>query len=186
MTLILIPFRSALSLSLFPVRARSTRSSQLKWSYLFPGPRRGGSFVGHGLWARHRRHSKGHSKGADHVFVFGDDDYQGGQAPACELVKPRPSRSVDKVKKKNDYPYLHKSDLSSSRRYSTVSTLLQYYLFMPLSQKDVHLVYLANSLAQNSIMVFTRTVHDAQRYVRLLTECANHKLGLGSRLCCVI
>jgi ATP-dependent RNA helicase DDX47/RRP3 len=52
-----------------------------------------------------------------------------------------------------------------ARRYSTVSTLLQYYLFMPLPQKDVHLVYLANTLAQNSIIVFTRTVHDAQRYV---------------------
>jgi ATP-dependent RNA helicase DDX47/RRP3 len=48
-------------------------------------------------------------------------------------------------------------------RYQTVSTLLQYYLFIPLSQKDVHLIYLANSLASNSIMVFTRTVHDAQR-----------------------
>jgi ATP-dependent RNA helicase DDX47/RRP3 len=33
-------------------------------------------------------------------------------------------------------------------------------------QKDVHLVALCNSLAQNSIMVFTRTVHDAQRCVR--------------------
>jgi ATP-dependent RNA helicase DDX47/RRP3 len=55
--------------------------------------------------------------------------------------------------------------LSLSRRYSTVSTLLQYYLFIPLSQKDVHLVYLANSLAQNSMIVFTRTVHDAQRCV---------------------
>lgn len=52
-----------------------------------------------------------------------------------------------------------------STKYSTVSTLLQHYLFMPLSQKDVHLVYLANSLAQNSIIVFTRTVHDAQRCV---------------------
>lgn len=54
---------------------------------------------------------------------------------------------------------------SLSHRYSTVSTLLQYYLFIPLSQKDVHLVYLANSLAQNSMIVFTRTVHDAQRCV---------------------
>lgn len=44
-----------------------------------------------------------------------------------------------------------------------MSTLLQYYLFIPLSQKDVNLVYLANSLAQNSIIIFTRTVHDAQR-----------------------
>lgn len=49
-------------------------------------------------------------------------------------------------------------------RYQTVSTLLQYYLFVPLIQKDVHLVYLANELASNSIIVFTRTVHDAQRY----------------------
>ncbi|KAI0062336.1 DEAD-domain-containing protein [Artomyces pyxidatus] len=50
-----------------------------------------------------------------------------------------------------------------STKYSTVSTLLQYYLFIPLSHKDVHLVNLANSLAQNSIIIFTRTVHDAQR-----------------------
>ncbi|KII88635.1 hypothetical protein PLICRDRAFT_41832 [Plicaturopsis crispa FD-325 SS-3] len=50
-----------------------------------------------------------------------------------------------------------------STKYQTVSTLLQYYLFIPLSKKDVHLVYLANSLAQNSIIIFTRTVHDAQR-----------------------
>ena len=59
-------------------------------------------------------------------------------------------------------------------RYSTVSTLLQYYLFIPMVKKDVNLVYLANSLASNSIIIFTRTVHDAQRYVRrlkTLTPC---------------
>ncbi|KAF7978138.1 hypothetical protein HWV62_1581 [Athelia sp. TMB] len=50
-----------------------------------------------------------------------------------------------------------------SSKYQTVSTLLQYYLFKPLVQKDVHLIYLCNSLAQNSIIIFTRTVHDAQR-----------------------
>jgi ATP-dependent RNA helicase DDX47/RRP3 len=48
-------------------------------------------------------------------------------------------------------------------RYSTVSTLLQYYLFIPMVKKDVNLIYLANSLASNSIIIFTRTVHDAQR-----------------------
>jgi len=52
-----------------------------------------------------------------------------------------------------------------SFRYQTVSTLLQYYLLMPLKDKDTLLVYLANNLAQNSIMIFTRTVHDAARYV---------------------
>lgn len=48
-------------------------------------------------------------------------------------------------------------------RYSTVSTLLQYYLLTPFVNKDVHLVHLANELAANSVIVFTRTVHDAQR-----------------------
>ncbi|KAG9318730.1 P-loop containing nucleoside triphosphate hydrolase protein, partial [Chiua virens] len=50
-----------------------------------------------------------------------------------------------------------------SSKYQTVSTLLQYYLFVPLIHKDVHLTYLANELASNSVIVFTRTVHDAQR-----------------------
>ncbi|OBZ75936.1 ATP-dependent rRNA helicase RRP3 [Grifola frondosa] len=38
-----------------------------------------------------------------------------------------------------------------SSKYSTVSTLLQYYLFMPLVQKDVHLIYLTNALAQTHL-----------------------------------
>ncbi|CAE6451634.1 unnamed protein product [Rhizoctonia solani] len=48
-------------------------------------------------------------------------------------------------------------------KYSTVSTLLQYYLLTPFANKDVHLVHLANELAANSVIIFTRTVHDAQR-----------------------
>jgi len=44
-----------------------------------------------------------------------------------------------------------------------VATLLQYYLLMPLKDKDAYLVYLANSLAQNSMIIFTRTVNDAAR-----------------------
>lgn len=50
-----------------------------------------------------------------------------------------------------------------SSKYQTVSTLLQHYLFVPLILKDVHLIYLTNELASNSIIIFTRTVHDAQR-----------------------
>ncbi|KAG6865626.1 ribosomal RNA processing protein [Blastosporella zonata] len=49
-----------------------------------------------------------------------------------------------------------------SSKYQTVSTLLQYYLLMPLKDKDAYLVYLVNSLAQNSAIIFTRTVNDAQ------------------------
>ncbi|KAN0123916.1 P-loop containing nucleoside triphosphate hydrolase protein [Russula decolorans] len=69
-----------------------------------------------------------------------------------------------------------------STKYSTVSTLLQYYLFIPLSQKDVHLVYLANSLAQNSIIVFTRTVHDAQRLSIVLRNLSFAAIPLHGQL----
>ncbi|KAJ7346554.1 P-loop containing nucleoside triphosphate hydrolase protein [Mycena albidolilacea] len=55
-----------------------------------------------------------------------------------------------------------------STKYQTVSTLLQYYLFMPLQDKDTYLVSLANSLAQNSMIIFTRTVHDAGRICIIL------------------
>ncbi|OCH87335.1 hypothetical protein OBBRIDRAFT_796312 [Obba rivulosa] len=47
-----------------------------------------------------------------------------------------------------------------SSKYSTVSSLLQYYLFVPQVQKDVHL---ANLLAQNTMIILMRTVHDARR-----------------------
>ncbi|EPQ58191.1 DEAD-domain-containing protein [Gloeophyllum trabeum ATCC 11539] len=55
-----------------------------------------------------------------------------------------------------------------SAKYSTVSTLLQYYLFIPLTQKDVHLIYLVNTLVQNSIMIFTGTVQNTMRLSMML------------------
>ncbi|KAF7783177.1 hypothetical protein Agabi119p4_2553 [Agaricus bisporus var. burnettii] len=51
----------------------------------------------------------------------------------------------------------------SSFKYKTVSTLLQYYVLCPLVNKEVMLAYLINSMAQNTIIVFVRTVADAKR-----------------------
>ncbi|KAL1944597.1 hypothetical protein VTO73DRAFT_3027 [Trametes versicolor] len=67
-------------------------------------------------------------------------------------------------------------------KYSTVSTLLQYYLLIPLPQKDVHLIYLANTLAQNSIIIFTRTVHDAQRLSIILRTLGFPAIPLHGQL----
>ncbi|KAF8584003.1 P-loop containing nucleoside triphosphate hydrolase protein [Ramaria rubella] len=53
--------------------------------------------------------------------------------------------------------------VEASSKYQTVSTLLQYYVLVPLIHKDVLLVYLINSLSSNLVIIFTRTVHDAQR-----------------------
>jgi len=69
-----------------------------------------------------------------------------------------------------------------SAKYSTVDTLLQYYLFIPLVQKDVHLIYLANSLAQNSTIIFTRTVHDAQRLSIILRNLGFPAVPLHGQL----
>lgn len=48
-------------------------------------------------------------------------------------------------------------------RYATVSTLLQYYLLTAHKYKDSYLVGVCNELAQNSIIIFTRTVNDCQK-----------------------
>jgi ATP-dependent RNA helicase DDX47/RRP3 len=49
-----------------------------------------------------------------------------------------------------------------SSKYQTVSTLLQYYILMPFTEKQAYFIYLVHSLAQNSIIVFTRTKSEAQ------------------------
>lgn len=53
-------------------------------------------------------------------------------------------------------------------KYSTVKTLLQYYLFFPLKHKDCYLVYLLNELAGNSTIIFTRTCNDTQKIAVML------------------
>ncbi|KDE03577.1 ATP-dependent rRNA helicase RRP3 [Microbotryum lychnidis-dioicae p1A1 Lamole] len=53
--------------------------------------------------------------------------------------------------------------LEVSSKYQTVSTLLQYYLLVPMKHKDLHLVHLAHILSGNTIIIFVRTVLDAQR-----------------------
>ncbi|KAF5391261.1 hypothetical protein D9757_001981 [Collybiopsis confluens] len=69
-----------------------------------------------------------------------------------------------------------------SSKYQTVSTLLQYYCLMPLNDKDTHLIYLANTLAQNSIIVFTRTVHDAARLSIILRSLGFPAIPLHGQL----
>lgn len=53
-------------------------------------------------------------------------------------------------------------------KFQTVATLLQSYLFIPHKHKDVYLIYLLNELAGQTAIVFTRTVHEAQRIAFLL------------------
>ncbi|KAI1420516.1 DEAD-domain-containing protein [Xylaria sp. FL1777] len=50
----------------------------------------------------------------------------------------------------------------SSNKYQTVSTLKQFYLFIPHAFKDFYLIYLLSEIAGQKI-IFARTVYEAQR-----------------------
>ncbi|KKK17512.1 ATP-dependent RNA helicase [Aspergillus rambellii] len=63
----------------------------------------------------------------------------------------------------------------SSNKYQTVSTLLQSYLCIPHKHKNLYLVYLLNEFAGQSAIIFTTTVHEAQRVAFMLRA-----LGFGA------
>ncbi|KAI8977933.1 P-loop containing nucleoside triphosphate hydrolase protein [Pilobolus umbonatus] len=67
-------------------------------------------------------------------------------------------------------------------KYSTVKTLLQYYLFFPLKHKDCYLVYLLNELAGNSTIIFTRTCHDTQKIAIMLRNLGFSAIPLHGQL----
>ncbi|KAH0580927.1 ATP-dependent rRNA helicase RRP3 [Termitomyces sp. J132] len=70
----------------------------------------------------------------------------------------------------------------SSFKYKTVSTLLQYYVLCPLVDKEVMLVYLINSMAQNLIIVFVRTVADSKRLSIILRTLGFQAVPLHGEL----
>ncbi|RHZ44451.1 hypothetical protein Glove_724g10 [Diversispora epigaea] len=69
-----------------------------------------------------------------------------------------------------------------SSKYSTVSTLLQYYLFFPFKYKDCYLIYLCNELAGNTIIIFTRTCNDTQRLALILRNLGFPAIPLSGKL----
>ncbi|KAK0225852.1 P-loop containing nucleoside triphosphate hydrolase protein [Armillaria fumosa] len=66
-------------------------------------------------------------------------------------------------KQRTTYLFRDNDNQKTASSHHTVPTLLQYYVLHPLVHKEALLVYLINSLLSNSMIVFVRTVHDAQR-----------------------
>ncbi|KAJ3205981.1 ribosomal RNA processing protein [Entophlyctis luteolus] len=58
--------------------------------------------------------------------------------------------------------------VSVATKYSTVATLLQYYLFFPFKHKECYLVYLLNELAGQTAIVFTLTCNSTQKLTLML------------------
>ena len=65
-----------------------------------------------------------------------------------------------------------------SSKYTTVSTLVQQYVFVPAKWKEAHLVYLLNEFAGQSGMIFVSTCAAAQRTTAMLDH-------LGFRATCL-
>ncbi|KAF9073761.1 DEAD-domain-containing protein [Rhodocollybia butyracea] len=75
---------------------------------------------------------------------------------------------TDKVAKLQRANLRNPVKVQVSTKYQTVSSLLQYYLLCPLVKKEVTLVSLLNSMAQNSVIIFVRTKDFCQKLAIIL------------------
>ena len=75
-----------------------------------------------------------------------------------------------------------------STKYSTVSSLLQYYIFLPFKHKETYLTYLLNEHTASSVIIFTLTCLSAQKLTYMLRNlsfpsiCLHGQMSQSSRL----
>lgn len=75
-----------------------------------------------------------------------------------------------------------------AHKYSTVSTLLQYYALMPFKNKECYLAYLLNEFSGQSCIVFVSTCIGAQKLTYMLRNlgfsavCLHGKMSQPKRL----
>ncbi|KAK6531692.1 ribosomal RNA processing protein [Orbilia ellipsospora] len=76
---------------------------------------------------------------------------------------------TDKVERLQRMSLTNPVRVAVSSKYQTVKSLLQYFMLIPQKDKDVYLVYLvAEKYAGKTMIIFTRTIMDAQRISILL------------------
>lgn len=67
-------------------------------------------------------------------------------------------------------------------KYSTVDTLLQYYMFFPFKYKECYLTYLLNEMAGHSSIVFTHTCATAQKLAHMLRNLGFEAICLHGQM----
>ena len=70
----------------------------------------------------------------------------------------------------------------STNQHQTISSLIQKYIFCPLKLKDLHLIHLLNDCAGRSIIIFIRTVNEAQRLAIFLRSLNFSAIPLHGQL----
>jgi ATP-dependent RNA helicase DDX47/RRP3 len=87
-----------------------------------------------------------------------------------------------KVKRLQRASLVNPVKVEVSSKYSTVSTLQQYYIWGPHMRKEVNLAVLLRSLTGKSLIVFTNTVHDTIRLTLILRSLNIAAIPLHSKL----
>eukprot|EP01103_Thecamoeba_quadrilineata_P012742 TRINITY_DN3363_c0_g1_i1.p1 TRINITY_DN3363_c0_g1~~TRINITY_DN3363_c0_g1_i1.p1 ORF type:complete len:346 (-),score=65.87 TRINITY_DN3363_c0_g1_i1:127-1164(-) len=77
---------------------------------------------------------------------------------------------TDKVEKLQRVSLKDPVRLEASKKFQTVKSLKQHYVFMPFKHKDCYLVYILNELATNCVIVFVGAKKNVQRLEYLLTS----------------
>ena len=87
-----------------------------------------------------------------------------------------------KVEKLQRASLTHPVKIEVATKYSTVKTLLQYYLFFPFKHKECYLTYLLNELAGQTAIVFTLTCNCAQKLALMLRNLGFQAVCLHGQL----
>ncbi len=95
---------------------------------------------------------------------------------------------TSKVEKLQRASLVNPVKVEVAQKYSTVSTLLQYYLFFPFKHKEVYLAYLLNELSGQTSIVFTHTCATSQKLALMLRNlgfpavCLHGQMSQSKRL----
>jgi len=89
---------------------------------------------------------------------------------------------TDKVAKLQRASLKNPVKVSVSTKYSTVDSLMQSFLFIPLSHKNTYLTYIINELSGNSIIIFTSTCNSAQCVALMLRNLGFAAVALHGQL----
>ncbi|KAG8825706.1 ribosomal RNA processing protein [Serendipita sp. 401] len=87
-----------------------------------------------------------------------------------------------KVKRLQRASLVNPVKVEVSSKYSTVSTLQQYYVWGPYMRKEANLMVLVRNLSGKSLIVFTNTVHDTVRLTLMLRSLNIAAIPLHSKL----
>ncbi|KAI3633196.1 hypothetical protein MIR68_008734 [Amoeboaphelidium protococcarum] len=89
---------------------------------------------------------------------------------------------TDKVAKLQRASLKNPVKIQVSEKYSTVDSLKQYYLFIPLVHKDAYLAYTVNELTGSSIIIFTATCNSSQKLAIMLRNLGFSAVSLHGQM----